>query len=130
MKTLAMALAVLFVATPAMAAERIDLAWEYDAAAEARIDGFRILYTDVNTGDEYSYKVPQPSARSVEDIITTMKLIPSHTYRFTCRAYAGEGESDDSNQVQYEVPPWVAPEDSHPIRIEIPAPGSIVIYKP
>lgn len=130
MKRAILVVSILLIAAGAMAAQRYDLQWQYDQADEAKISGFRILYTDVNAGKSYSKSFAEPSRRSIEDIVTALGLIPSHEYRFTCRAYAGEGESPDSNEVSLTVPPWTPPVDRQPVSIEIPAPGTILIYKP
>jgi hypothetical protein len=119
--------AILTLAGSALAA---DLQWEYSTADEAKITGFRILSTDVNLGKTYSASFPDPALRTVKDITTTLHLIPSHEYKFTARAYNLAGESPDSNEVSWAVPPWKPPVDSHPVKIEIPAPASILIFKP
>ena len=124
---LLMILVLAFAGTAAAA----DLQWEYSQEDEAKIKGFRIHYKDINlSGTAYKKDFPDPSLREVRDITTTLKLWPSHKYSFTCRAYADTGESGDSNEVSWLVPPWKPGPDVTPIKIEIPAPATIMIFQP
>ena len=130
MKRLSFTVAVVLTLASACLAADAALQWDYSAADQANIAGFRILYTDVNLGKDYTYTLADPAAREVKEITTTLQLIPSHQYSFTCRAYAGVGESADSNMVTWDVPPFVPPGNLSPVKIDVPAPGSILIFLP
>ena len=130
MKLIIPVLLAILVIAPVVQAADATLEWQYAKEDEAKINGFRILYTDVNLGSKYTHTIADPTARSVENITSTLHLIPSHQYKFTCRAYAGEGESPDSNEVTWDVPAFVPPADSHPVTITINAPAKITIQTP
>lgn len=112
-KTMLAALICLLTAATAQAA---DLVWEYSQDDQAKILGFRIIFTDTAAPDiQYSHLVPDPAARRVVDIDHTLHLVPAHEYNFRCRAYNASGESGDSNTVGHTAPAWQPPQNRYPL---------------
>jgi hypothetical protein len=87
------ALVLLAVAMPA-AADQVTLAWTHDGA-----QGFRIFQR--LDGQVYDYS--KPAWSGPEKTCTIKDLVPGQTYHFVARAFDGESESADSNEVTYRV---------------------------
>ena len=90
MKRILAALAVTLIMAGSAAADTIRFAWDYDAAAQAIIEGFR-LYQD---GQPMSVTIP-PAARTVDTPYIEDRQ--ARTYHLT--AFSGTEESGPSDMV-------------------------------
>lgn len=74
----------------------VTLSWDANGQAP---DGYRLFSRTV--GQPYDYAVPV--WHGIETIKTVSGLAPGKTYFFVVRAFAGNTESGDSNEVSYTV---------------------------
>ena len=104
MKKLFLFLFILLI--PAIAfSETIQLEWDYTADDQTNIDGFRLYMRRLYT-EEYDYTNPvatiPPEYRNYQ-IDAEAGEDTNRTYSFVIRAYKGDEESTDSNEVNYLV---------------------------
>lgn len=95
----ALLLAAFWVAAICEAGE-VTLQW--DANSE-NVDGYRLFWRIEGTTYDYERSVLPDNFQATT--YTIKNLIPSATYYFVARAYRGENESGDSNEVTFVVPP-------------------------
>lgn len=85
--------------------ETIQLEWDYPAEDESKIDGFKLFMRRLYT-EEYDYTNPVATIPAV-DRNYQIEVSPgegaNRTYSFVIRAYKGDEQSTDSNQVEYLV---------------------------
>lgn len=74
----------------------VTLSWDANGQAP---DGYRLFSRTV--GQPYDYAVPV--WHGIETIKTVNDLAPGKTYFFVVRAFVGDTESSDSNEVSYTV---------------------------
>lgn len=102
-KTLLFLFLILF---PTIAfSETIQLEWNYSAEDEAKIDGFMLFMRRLYT-EEYDYTNPVatiPANERTYQINVDPGDNANRTYSFVVRAYKGDEQSTDSNQVDYLV---------------------------
>jgi hypothetical protein len=90
-------------ATPALAAEA-TFSWDYNAADQAGITGFRLYQGDTAAGAQ------TPIAEVSADKRSITVPVPYGRAWYVIRAYNAQYESDPSNQVAVDVtPPTVTP---------------------
>jgi hypothetical protein len=85
--------------------EMIQLEWNYSADDQVKIDGFKIYMKRAYT-EEYDFNNPETTL-SADIRSYKIDLEPvnnsNRNYVFVVRAYKGEQESDNSNEVGYKV---------------------------
>lgn len=83
-----------YTSAPSMSAE-VSLAWD---ANDPPVDGYLLFIRAAN----YSYDYASPVWSGV-DTTCTIENLSSGTYYFVARAYSGDAESQDSNEVEVTV---------------------------
>jgi hypothetical protein len=83
-----------YTSVPSMSAE-VSLAWD---ANDPPVDGYLLFIRAAN----YSYDYASPVWSGV-DTTCTIENLSNGTYYFVVRAYSGDAESQDSNEVEVNV---------------------------
>ncbi len=84
--------------TPTAQAAQLTLSWDANTTAP---DGYRIFQR--TEGTTYDYSFPVWSGTATSSIIDN--LSEGNTYYFTVRAFIGDSESSDSNEISYLINP-------------------------
>ncbi|MGR9046756.1 MAG: hypothetical protein ACU83N_15835 [Gammaproteobacteria bacterium] len=86
--------------------QKVTIAWSWDANTPAP-DGYRLFKRD--QAGQYNYTTP-----AWQDTATTASFtLPNGAYAFVCRAFVGDSESQNSNEVLFivedQAPPVIVP---------------------
>lgn len=98
--------------TCAMAAGSITFEWD---ANEQEITGYRLFQRAAD--GSYDYDQPVADIKGRETVRHTLEAVPAGTWHWVLRAYDGDNESGDSN----EVSATVEPDDEKPRNIRFPS---------
>ena len=126
-KIFATAVAILMILVGALSASAASLAWTYTDSSN--LTGWVCYYQATSdTSKTYSYTLNDPAARTMD--ISVLQLIPGTEYNIWLTAYNANAESGPSNTVDFTMPAFTPPDDSHPVTITIEAPATVTITQP
>lgn len=92
-------------------AAEVNLAW--DANIDPPVDGYYVFKR--TEGEKYDYT--KPVCQTSQTTCKVTDLMPATTYYFVARAYLGNEQSGDSNEVNYKPP--IMPPSNFRLSVEI-----------
>lgn len=122
-------LAILLILVMAVSVNADMLKWD---ASTGDVTGYRIYYgteTGIYPHNEDIGNVTEFGTEGVDGTLAELLDLNPGTWYIIVRAYNGTGESGDSNIADLTMIGDVPPDGSHPIKIEVPGPATLLIYQ-